>query len=589
MKQVVQGGIARAAIYARYSSDLQRDASIEDQVRLCRDRIEREGWSLAATYTDHAISGANRLRPGYQRLLEDARAGAFNTLVAEALDRLSRDQEDIAALFKHLAFAGVRIVTITEGEITELHVGLKGTMNALYLKDLAVKTRRGLEGRIRQHRSAGGLSYGYEVVRVVDANGERIRGERRINIAEAHVVQRIFREFASGRSPRQIARKLNAEGVPGPGGRRWCDTTIRGHHIRRTGILHNDLYAGRLVWNKQRYVKDPTTGKRLARPNPESAWISVEVPELRIVDEDLWSRVAERLGAVRHSERVQKAMSKRFWEHRRARHLLTGIVQCGVCGSLTASVGKFYIGCSAARRQGTCSNRRSIPRPKLENLILAALKRDLMQPPLVAEFIRAFHAEINRHRDTQEAVMKARRKDLADVSRRLDSLIEAIADGLRNPGLQAKLDELESRKAQLETELANTAVPAPRLHPNLAELYRRKVEALHEALADPDLRDEAFGVIRSLIERIVLLPTDNGLEIELVGDIASMIAIAGNPKISAAAPAGTAAEQYTRSVKVVAGACNRRYLQLHEQRLWWLRELHPPSTQCPSAIIPDRP
>ena len=137
----------RAVIYARYSSDLQRDASIEDQVRLCRERIEKEGWRLVATYTDHAVSGATRLRPGYQKLLEDARAGDFDVVVAEALDRMSRDQEDVAALYRQLGFADVRLVTLTEGDISELHVGLKGTMNALFLKDLANKVRRGLRAK----------------------------------------------------------------------------------------------------------------------------------------------------------------------------------------------------------------------------------------------------------------------------------------------------------------------------------------------------------------------------------------------------------------------------------------------------------
>src|SRR5262245_16284600 len=177
--------MTRAVIYARYSSDNQRDASIEDQIRQCRARIEQEQWQLEAVYSDHAISGATTLRPGYQKMLEDARASRFEILVAEALDRLSRDQENIAGLFKQLSFAGVRLITLSEGEVGELHVGLKGTMNALLLKDLAQKTRRGLEGRIRQGKSGGGLCYGYEVVRKVDAAGEAIRGERRINDTEA--------------------------------------------------------------------------------------------------------------------------------------------------------------------------------------------------------------------------------------------------------------------------------------------------------------------------------------------------------------------------------------------------------------------
>jgi DNA invertase Pin-like site-specific DNA recombinase len=78
--------MTRAAIYARYSTDLQRDASIEDQIRVCKERIKREGWRLVATYTDRAISGADQLRPGYQKLIEDARKGAFDLVIAEALD-----------------------------------------------------------------------------------------------------------------------------------------------------------------------------------------------------------------------------------------------------------------------------------------------------------------------------------------------------------------------------------------------------------------------------------------------------------------------------------------------------------------------
>src|SRR5215470_12452435 len=210
--------MTRAVIYARFSTELQRDASIEDQVRLCRERIEREGWSLVATYTDAAMSGASRLRPGYQKLLEDARRGEFDIVVAEALDRLSRDQEDVAGLYKQLGFAGVKLVTLAEGEISELHVGLKGTMNALFFKDLAAKTRRGLRGRVEQGRSGGGLCYGYDVVREVDAQGQLSTGARRINEAEAAVVRRIFDEYAVGRSPRRIAFDLNAEGIPGPQG-----------------------------------------------------------------------------------------------------------------------------------------------------------------------------------------------------------------------------------------------------------------------------------------------------------------------------------------------------------------------------------
>ena len=116
------------ALYARYSSDNQRDASIEDQLRLCRERAEREGWRIVDSYSDRSISGASLIRPGVQAMMQDAQAGRFNLVLAESLDRISRDQENIAGVYKRLTFAGVRMVTLSEGDISEPHIGLKGTM-----------------------------------------------------------------------------------------------------------------------------------------------------------------------------------------------------------------------------------------------------------------------------------------------------------------------------------------------------------------------------------------------------------------------------------------------------------------------------
>jgi site-specific DNA recombinase len=93
--------MTRVALYARYSSDNQRDASIEDQSRICREQAPREGWQVVGAYKDAAISGSSMiLRSGIQSLLQDAQAGQFDLMLAEALDRISRDQADIATLFK---------------------------------------------------------------------------------------------------------------------------------------------------------------------------------------------------------------------------------------------------------------------------------------------------------------------------------------------------------------------------------------------------------------------------------------------------------------------------------------------------------
>ena len=109
-------------------------------MRVCRTFAERQGWSVAQEYSDHAVSGATLLRSGFQALMRDALSHQFDVVLAESLDRFSRDQEDTAGLFKRLTFAGVNIVTLAEGDITHLHIGFKGTMNALFLKDLAEKT-----------------------------------------------------------------------------------------------------------------------------------------------------------------------------------------------------------------------------------------------------------------------------------------------------------------------------------------------------------------------------------------------------------------------------------------------------------------
>ena len=167
-----------------------------------------------------------------------------------------------------MVFAEVTIVTLAEGEISELHVGLKGTMNALFLKDLAQKTRRGLQGRVVQGLSAGGICYGYDLV-----PGET--GTRRINASEASVVQRIFRDYAAGLSPRAIARKLNQKGIPGPSGRSWPISRIpkaggdgHGTTRRRSGSSTRSLPFASSMTNCGRLSKHVR-----ALFEPATAWL----------------------------------------------------------------------------------------------------------------------------------------------------------------------------------------------------------------------------------------------------------------------------------------------------------------------------
>jgi hypothetical protein len=128
----------------------------------------------------------------------------------------------------------------------------------------AHKIKRGMAGRVKQGLYAGGLAYGYAPV-----TGDP--GKRVIVEAEADIVRRIFAEYLAGKSPRKIAADLNGEGVAPPRGKSWNASTINGNRQRGYGILHNEIYGGRLVWNRVRMIRDPDTGKRVSRVNPEKA------------------------------------------------------------------------------------------------------------------------------------------------------------------------------------------------------------------------------------------------------------------------------------------------------------------------------
>ena len=389
----------RAVIYARYSSENQRDAFIADQVEVCRRYIERQGWRLVDTFDDAAQSGASRFRPGLVRLGSEAEEGRFDVVVCEAIDRLGRKLADVADLFDRLTFRRIEMHAVSIGKLTQMHVGIMGTMAQMTLADLRDKTRRGQLGRARVGRIPGGLAYGYAVV--TPQAGSREAGERRIQPAEAEVVRRIFRDYAAGRSARYIARDLNSGGVPGPGGRPWIDTTIRGQADRGTGLLNNTLYVGRLSWNRCSYVKDPRTGKRVDQVNDRSQWEEVDVPELRILDQAVWDATKARQATTRF-EIGRSGVGNALNRAHRQRFLLSGLLTCGVCGGGYTVIGRDRYGCATRRGKGICSNGHTITRQRIETRVLGGLKHRLLAPDLVAEFLAAY-AEAMAERQREAA------------------------------------------------------------------------------------------------------------------------------------------------------------------------------------------
>jgi site-specific DNA recombinase len=538
--------VMRAAIYARYSSDLQSAASIDDQVRLCQERAGALGHDVVEIFSDYAISASNlRTRPGMLALMDAARAGHFVVVIAEALDRISRDQEDVAAIYKRLSHADVKLLTLAEGEINELHVGLKGTMNALFLKDLAEKTRRGQRGRVEAGRIPGGNSYGYRMIRRIAEDGNLIRGEREIHPDESAVVRQIFERYVAGVPPRAIAAGLNHQGIPSPRGGLWNASTINGSRQRKNGILNNELYLGRITYNRQRFVKDPDSGKRQSRVNPEHLWVTKEVPALQIIDEATWE-AAQTLRGRYSSQAGNKRQTKK--------RLLSGLVRCGGCGGAMTIINRARYSCSARRERGTCNCPVSISVVELEDRILNALKNILIgREELIAEFAASFREEVQRLRRSKHQNADIYRKELEKVNRSIERALTFILEGDGDPGsIRQKLSELEARKRDLERQLTQTdPSPALEIHPNLGELYRRKVYDLGALMMDEVARPQAMEIIRGLIERIEVAPggTRGKADVTLYGALASILDFAlGSKNARATANGGLG------RVLMVAGA-----------------------------------
>jgi site-specific DNA recombinase len=544
----------RAVIYARFSSELQRDESIDDQVEVCRRYIERQGWTVTKIYGDRALSGGSRFRPQYQQMIADAESKQFDVLVCEALDRLGRKLADIADLHDRLSFRGVKIHTVATGAVTQLHIGMLGTMAQLYLSDLREKVWRGQLGRARQGRIPGGVAYGYDVVAERDASGG---GRRIINETEAATVRRIFEEYAAGMGPRTIAKRLNDEHVPGPAGREWRDTTIRGQVDRGTGLLNNTLYIGRLEWNRTAYVKNPQTGKKVARVNRQEAREIVEVPDLRIIDDQLWQKVKARQQEARIEMGKDQPGNALNQAHRR-KFLLSELLVCGQCGGRYTVIGKDRYGCATRRAKGTCGNDKTITRQRIESRVLGGLKDKLMAPELVAEFVRAFQEEMNAAAKTAAVRGEELKREADAVERKMAGIMSAIEDGMYTPALKERMKALEARKAEIQAIVADAEAPSVvRLHPNAAEVYRRKVADLELALNDDGIKAEAGDILRSLIDRVVLTPAagaPDGIDAQLHGDLATVLALS-DPEQQKLPAAGAAGSQ----LSVVAGERNHLY------------------------------
>jgi site-specific DNA recombinase len=352
-------------------------------------------------------------------------------------------------------------------------------------EDGAKKVRRGMAGVIRDGRHAGGRAYGYRAV-----PGKP--GELEIVDDEAAIVRRIFTAYAAGRTPRDIAHDLNRENVRPPRGRRWNASTINGNAQRGAGLIFNELYAGRIVWNKVRMVKDPDTGKRLSRPNPRDEWQSIEAPQLCIVDQVIW----EQAHALK-TERSHLASHVK----RRAPHLLSGLLRCGCCGSGMSvhdrdKTGKTRIRCSAIRESGICSNRRIIYLRDIEGLVLSGMVEELKDPRLIETYVRSYNNERERLAGNAVAVrarLVAKRDRIeGERQRNIDLVIKYV---ISEEDAKQRIAELKEERLRVEAEMAALEeAPVPiALHPATLDRYIRTVDTLAETMAKHSKAEDDRG------------------------------------------------------------------------------------------------
>ncbi len=509
--------IARFAIYARYSSPLQEMTSIAGQLRLCRDRVATLGGVIADEYTDPELSGtAMQLRPGLRQLIEDARARRFDAVYVEALDRLARNQADMAWLYRELRFLGIDLYSLEDGQVDALHAGIKAIVSEMFIDNIGAKTRRGQIEAVHDLRLIGSSVYGYRIAnRIDDSSGKPIRGLRIVEPGEAEVVRRIYRLYLDGMSPTQIVRLLNREGVPGPDGNPWEVGIVRGH--THNGILRNELYCGRLIYGRTRSRRHPDTGRRHYDRLPREEWTINEAPELRIVDEETFQ-------AVQHEmQRRRRRHHAVVTPQRKAAYPLTARVRCGVCGSHMIIADRNRYRCVTRRRDPeSCGNDRGIALEDLEHAAARQLFGWLLSPE---RDWQDMFAAAGRENAERRRILQGRVED-ADAG--IGRLLAAIESGIPSTSIGDRVVQLERARNEALAELEGMPGPPPPASVDVRAFMRERVTELRRAVAGSartERREQALLAIRDLIARIEVRPSrgPERVEVETAPDIPAIV------------------------------------------------------------------
>jgi len=475
----------RAVIYARYSSSMQREESIEAQTRACAEYIKQKGWVLTGEYIDRAFSARSDQRPEFQRMMEDARQKRFDVIVIHKLDRFSRDRYDHAFYKRELRQAGILLCSVSENlDDSPESVILEGILEAMseyYSKNLGREVMKGLRETARACKHTGGVPpLGYDV-----QDGKYI-----INETEAAAVRYIFEAYADGEGYTAIMDSL--KGLRGKRGGVIAKNSLH-------DILCNEKYTGMYVYNRS--ASKDAFGKRNGHANKADDDI-VRIPGgmPAIISEDVWKKVRARM------------KTNRSGRHRAIEpYLLSGIIFCGKCGNLMTGSSrgvelKYYYECSGKKRLREC-DAPGIERDLIENAVIDYLESLLTKETIngVAEWITD-NAKLYRKQAASES--KAVQKELTAVSKEVETIYNKIMSGLDSEFARQKLADAEARKLHLGIKLNGMMAVAESAHGVTkvdVKLYLSQLKGIrHKG------RGEQQKLIALFISRVEVFPPENG-------------------------------------------------------------------------------
>ena len=413
-----------AVIYARYSSDNQREESIEGQLRECKEYADQNGITVVRTYIDRALSAKTDSRPQFQQMIHDSATHTFEAVLVWKLDRFSRNRYDSAHYKRILKNNRVHVVSVTESisntpEGIMLESLLEG-MAEYYSAELAEKVSRGhKENALKAKFNGGPVPLGY-----------RIDSEQHYQIdpVTAPVVQEAFQRYAAGESIRSIIESLNARGIRNSRGNPFTKNSFQ-------TLLKNRRYLG-----EYRY-KDTV--------------IPDAIPA--IIDPDCFDAVQRRCEIHRQAPAHNKAD---------VHYLLTTKLFCGKCGTMMAGEsGRSHTGtvhcyykCGTRKRSGkeVCSLKPVRKEPLEQFVVQTALEKVLNDRviDLLADKLLEYQSKEN----TRLPVLQA---ELKEVKRRIDNLVAAIEQGILTPATKARMEELEQQREALETGILQERIEKP--------------------------------------------------------------------------------------------------------------------------------